>query len=154
MTFAECLEKWEKFERITHDILNKNWIKVLLNPNNKWMDLVIAEKWIEVKIDESSKKYWNFFIEFENNWKQSWIFKQDDIMLEYWAHSDWDVIYLVRWKLLRDFVADTISKCRQNSSLTYKGYRLVEKWWDWWRSKWLLIPVVKFAELATHTFNI
>jgi hypothetical protein len=154
MNFKECLEKWENMERLVCDILNKNWISVILNPSKEWMDLILLENWIEVKVDEYSKKSWNFYIEVECNNKASWIFKDEALNLKYWCHSDWDVVYVIDWPTLKSFVTDKINLCKSNKTLRHREFRFVSEWWDWWRSKWLLIPVSIIREISLYQLYI
>lgn len=139
--FKEDLAKWEEMEKQVIDILNNDWYLILKNPDTKGIDLLVIEKWIEVKFDVSSYKYWNFYIEFECYWKPSGIFKNEwKIKLKYWAHSDWEILILLEWKKLHSFITEKISECRKNKSLSSKGFRIVENWGDGGRSKGLLVP--------------
>lgn len=152
--FRDDLERWKEVEwMVLHSLLDK-WLKVIPNPNEKWIDLLIILWWIEVKLDNYSLHSGNFYIEFECNWKQSWIFKEEQFPLTCWAQCTSEMCYLVDWVKLRNFIEQEIINCRANKTLTSKWIRLVENWWNWWRTKGLLIPVERFNELCFTTINI
>lgn len=149
--FKEDLEKWRVMEDRVMDAL-KDDFNIIKNPNERWMDLLIISEWIEVKLDEYSKYSGNFFLEFECNGKPSWIYKEEDVHLRYWAHSDWERVYVINWVFLKDWVAQKIYDCQCNKSLTSKWCRLIEAWWNGWRSKWLLVPTKDFEALAEKIY--
>ncbi len=151
--FKEDLEKGNAMEEKVLQVLSSDF-NIIRNPNNKWMDLLIIEKWIEVKLDEYSKYSWNFFLEFECNWKPSWIYKEEDVELRYWAHSDGEKVYIIDGIFLKDWVAEKILECQANKSLTSKWCRLIEAWWNGGRSKWLLVPIKELDSLAEKVYNI
>lgn len=141
-TFIEDLAKGEKMEEKAIDILNNNWINVIKNPDKKWMDLLLLENWIEIKFDEYAIYSWNFYIEFECNSKPSWIFKEEKINLKYWGHSDGKELFLLEGKSFRRWVAERIEEAREkNTSLSSDWFMVVEKWWNGWRTKWLVLKV-------------
>lgn len=152
--FREDLKKWKEAEIKVMNILKEEWWNIIQNPEEKEMDLLIIEKWIEVKLDEYAKYSWNFYIEFECNGNPSWLFKEEKVHLQYWAHSDWDKVYMILWDKLKQFVLDWLDACYSNKSLTSKWMRLIENWWNGWRTKGLLIPTAKIAELADLTYNL
>jgi len=152
--FVADLAKWKQMEIVAMNILNNNWFNIIQNPVEKAMDLIIVEKGIEIKFDEYAQHSWNFYIEFECNWKPSGLYREENISLEWWGHTDWLNLYLLKGKHLKRMVWELIEKCRANKTKTHKKYRVVENWWDWWRTKGLLIPVSEMAEQAQHIYNI
>jgi len=152
--FKNDLKKWKEMEVKVMNILNTDWFNVIQNPIEKEMDLLIITEWVEVKHDEYAQYSWNFYIEFECNWKPSGLFREERVGLAYWAHSDWINVYLVNWKLLKEWVLNLISKCRDNKTNKHKCFRVVENWGDWGRTKGLLVPVGKLGEIAEKIYNI
>jgi hypothetical protein len=152
--FAEDLKKGKEAEIRLLNKLNKIWMYVIQNPNEKELDLCLVTEWIEVKLDDKSTYTWNFYIEFECNWKPSWIFRDEKIRLAYWAQCTSTICYLIEWHKLKEYVLEYIEKCRNNKTLTYKWIRLVEQWGNWGRTKWLLIPIDKFKELSNLEINL
>jgi len=152
--FREDLKKGEEMEEVVRELLNTKWFSLLKNPQNKEMDLLIIEKWIEVKFDEYAQYSGNFYIEFESNWKPSWIFREETVHLEYWAHTDGITLNLLEWDKFKERVSDKIGKCRDNKSNTSRGFRVVEQWGDGWRTKGLLVPVEKLQSQAKYIFNL
>ena len=152
--FQKDLEQWKEMEERVMNLLNNNWFNLIQNPNEKEMDLLIIEKGIEIKYDVSAEKYWNFYIEFECNWIPSGLYKQESVSLSYWAHTDWKTLYLLNGKTFRRWAGEKIVLCRGNKSLTHKWFRVVENWWDWWRTKGLLVPVEKLKEQADLIYNL
>lgn len=151
--FAEDLIKGKEMEVIAMNILIDNWFNLIQNPKEKEMDLIIhCKKWIEIKLDEYAKYSWNFYIEFECNWNPSWLFREEDLKLEYWGHSDWINLYLLNGDKLKNWTLDLIERCRNNKTNTHKWFRVVESWWNWWRTKWLLVPVEELAKIADNIF--
>lgn len=135
-------------------ILEEDWHFLIPNPNKKWMDLLIIEKGIEVKYDEYAQYSWNFYIEFECNWKPSGIYKNDGIKLKYWCHSDGNKVFLLDGKKLQQYVEEKIIECRANKSWTSKGFKVIENWWNWWRTKGLLVPVKEIEKQAKKIYHI
>lgn len=153
--FEEDLIKGEKMENKAIDILNKNWFNVIKNPDKKGMDLLLLENWIEIKFDEYAQYSWNFYIEFECNWNPSWIFKKEQVFLKYWGHSDWKKLFLLDGKRFKRWVSDKIIDARENwASLNKEWYMVVEKWWNWWRTKWLVLKVDLLKKQAIKEYNI
>lgn len=89
-------------------------------------------------------KTWNIFIEFECNWKPSWIYKYNPLPLfAYWCD---EYFYLFDWKRLQEIA---------KGLLISKEYRIIS-WWDGWRSKWILIPIrdLLSKQIAVRKFYI
>lgn len=154
MSFATDLKDWKEMEATVMELLNNNWFNLIQNPNEKEMDLLIIEKWIELKYDISSYKYWNFYIEFECNWVPSWLYRKETVNLEYWAHTDWIKLYLLNGRRFKRWIWEKIEECRDNKSLTSKWFRVVENWGDWWRTKGLLVPIQEIEKQADLIYNL
>lgn len=153
--FKEDLERGRKMEEKAMDILNNNWFNVIKNPDKKWIDLLLLENWIEIKFDKYAKVSGNFYIEFECNGTPSWIFKEEEFILKYWGHSDGDNLFLLEGKKFKKWVAKKIKEAReQKSSLPSHGFMVVEKWWDGWRTKWLVLKVDLLKKQAYKTYKI
>jgi hypothetical protein len=147
MSFLEDLKEWEEKEIEIMNILNNNWFNLIKNPNNKWMDCIIVEKWIEVKYDKMSSTTWNFYFEYNCNWIPSWVFKKEEINLEYWVHcTDTKAYIIVGWQL-KKFIASIIS---------WKKFEWIKltNWWDGWRTKWVLVPIKYIEELSIATLDL
>jgi len=155
MAFKEDLAKWMAFEEEVINMLNKEGkMNVIKNPCEKCMDLIIIEKGIEVKKDFGAEKTWNAYIEYESYWQPSGIFKDELISLSYWVHSICpNSFHIMDWKRFRRWVAEKIEECKSNKSLTSKGFRLVS-WWDWKRTKWLLVPIKYLDEQAIKKYYL
>lgn len=160
MSFVKDLKEGNDFEVVAkRNIEDKLWIPLIHNPNKKWIDLLIQQEpfteWIEIKLDRyARRKSWNFYIELASNGKPSWIFKNEEHKLAYWGHSDWHTLFLVEWKKLVEDIQERVSQCLENKTLKHKDFRVVEKWGDWWRTRWLLMPVSYFREIATHVLDL
>jgi len=152
--FKDDLIEGKEMEVKVMNLLNENWFNLIQNPNEKEMDLLIINEWIEVKSDKYAKHSWNFYIEFECNWKPSWLLRDERVVLKYWAHSDWERLFLLDWFKFTKLVLEKIELCRDNKSNTSKGFRVVENWGNWWRTKGLLFPVEEMAKVATFTYNL
>ena len=135
-------------------LLNNEWFNLVQNPDEKKMDLIIVERWIEVKLDEYAQYSWNFYIEFECNWKPSGLFRPEEIELRYWAHSDGVDLYLLDWAMLKSWVKGKIDDCNKNKSLTSRGTKLIEAGGNWWRTKWLVVPLTIIKGLASNVYPI
>ena len=151
--FAEDLIKWKEAEKRIMDLLNENWFNLIQNPIEKEIDLLIINGGIEIKKDEYAKKSWNFYIEFECNWKPSWLYRPEKHKLIWWVHTDWEKVYMVYWDKLKNYVKNKIEECRLNTTLTSKWFRVVEQWWNWWRTKGLLFPLKEMEIIADNLFN-
>lgn len=137
--FINDLASWKEWEERVLNILRENWYKVSKNDNERWVDLLLTF-WIEVKTDLASIKTWNFYIETMCNWKTSWIFKEEEYPVAYWAITDKIKVYLLD-------IDDLIEEIKT------KKHRVITNWWDWWRSQWVLIPVKCIEKLAYNIFN-
>lgn len=152
--FKDDLIKWEAAEAIAMNILNdKLWLWLKKNVNNRWIDLV-PNWWVECKLDEYSIYSWNFYIETSSNWKPSWIFKDEEYVLRYWCHSDGVRLFVIDWDDMKQFVSEKINLCKQNKSLTSKWFRYVESGWNWWRTQWLLVPVLELEKISKYVYNL
>lgn len=148
MSFKEDLEKWEKEEERVLKVLNEEFnYDLIKNPDWKWVDL-IPNSWIEVKMDEYSLYSWNYYIEVECNWKPSWIYKDEVPAVKEWIQSNWEYFLKIEMEKLRSYVWENIELCKKNKSNTSRWHRYVSNWWDWGRSKGLLVPVEKLKEIA------
>lgn len=152
--FKEDLEKWEKFEDSVIDLLSSIGYKLIKNPDKKGIDLLLVKWGIECKMDEYAQYSWNFYIEYECNWKPSWIFKEEKHILKYWAHSDWKEVLILDWLMFNHFVKEKIKLCMQNKTLTYKWYRIIEQGWNGWRTKGLLVPIQNMYEISRFRFTL
>lgn len=105
-------------------------MKLAKNPSRLGID-IISPYWanVEVKFDRMMDTTWNIYIEYECNWKPSWIYKYSFLHLfAYWNNS---YFYLFSWNKLQKIVRGFIQS---------KEYRIV-KWGDGWRSWGILIPI-------------
>jgi hypothetical protein len=152
--FKDDLIKWKNAEIRLMNRLNEMWWYIIQNPNERELDLILCDKWIEVKLDDKSLYTWNFYIEFEYNWKPSWIFREEKIHLAFWRQCTTEKCYIVPWSKLKEYVAVMIDECRANKSLTSCWIRLVENWWNWGRTKWLLIPIKEFEYMSEFIVDI
>jgi hypothetical protein len=152
-SFRDDLIKGKEWELKVLQVLKGEWMKLIQNPDEKWMDLLFIEEWIEVKKDEYAQYSGNFYIEFECNWKPSWLFRPEDYHLRYWAHTDWVHIYLMNWDYFKEFVNERIASCRANKTNTSKWFKVIEWWGNWWKSKWLLIPIEAMKEIAYEIYK-
>ena len=154
MTFKEDLEAWEIVENKVAEAFNREWLKVIKNPDKKWMDLLFIYDGAEVKMDFMASKTWNVYIEYESNWTPSGILKDEDVVLRYWAHAlKEDEVLLFDWEIFKEYVKTKIKDCSANKSNTSKWFRIVS-WWDWNRTRGLLIPVQEMKSLSTITLKI
>lgn len=153
--WQEDLRKWLEFEEIVIDTLNKSGdMKVIKNPEIKWMDLIIIENWIEIKKDFWAPTTWNAYIEYEAYWKPSWIFKYESLNLKYWIHSTSENDFMMfEWKRFRRWIAEKIEDCEKNSSNTSKWFRLV-KWGDYKLTKGLLVPLHEMEKQCLKRYSI
>lgn len=152
--FREDLVKGKQMENIAMEIINRElnlWL--VPNPKEKEMDLV-PNWWVEIKLDEYAKYSWNFYIEFECNGKPSWLFREEQLHLRWWWHSNWEELLMLDWDELKEFVLEKIEACRANKSNTSKGFKVIEAWWNWGRTKGLLFPVEEMKKIAKHIFKI
>ena len=151
--FKNDLKKGKEWEDRVLEVLTENWIYAIKNPSEKEMDILFPQIWAEIKTDEYAQFSWNFYIEFECNWKPSWLFRHERLLLKDWIHTDKRRIFLLDANDLKGVVLEKIEDCRANKSNTSKGFRVVEQWWDWGRTKWLLIPIKEMEKLAYKIFN-
>lgn len=150
--FSEDLTKWLVAEGKVLSVLSWEF-NLVKNPNDRWIDLLIIDWWIEVKLDEYAQFSWNFYVEFECNNKPSWLFKEEEYRLKYWAHTDGIRVYLLIADDFKEFVSEKILNCRDNKSNTSKWFRVVEQWWNWWRTKGLLIPAKEMEQIAYKIYE-
>lgn len=150
--FKRDLEKGLQFEeRVLEKLTSEGW-GIIKNPDVKWMDFILVSDWAECKFDVSAHKWWNAYIEYSAYGKPSWIFKEEKLNLKWWIHStDENEFYLFHWKEFRRFIADRISDCEANTSLTSKGFRLTTGW-DWKMTKGLLVPLAELEKQAYKTY--
>lgn len=152
--FKEDLVKGEEMEAKAIKALKSDWINVIKNPDKKGMDLVLLENGIEVKFDEYAKYSWNFYIEFECNSRPSWIFKEENINLKYWLHSDWEELFLLDGEEFKQWVKNKIEEARvEKATLKTHWFMVVENWWNWWRTKWLVLKVDLLKDKAIKVYS-
>lgn len=132
MSFVGDLEVWREYEKRILEYLAKSYpnMRLAKNPNKLGIDLVSPLGVnVEVKFDRMMGNTGNIFIEYECNWKASWIYKYDNLHLfAYWNN---EIFYLFNANKLRKDI---------KKMLETKEYRIIA-WWDGWRSKWVLIPI-------------
>lgn len=153
--FKDDLAKGKQMEVVAMEIISRELgLNLIANPKEKEMDIIIIEKWIEIKLDAYAIHSGNFYIEFECWWKPSWLFREEKLDLRWWWHSNWEELLLLDWKELKEFVLEKIEACRANKSNTSKGFKVIEAWWNWGRTKGLLFPVEEMKKIAKHIFLI
>lgn len=132
MSFVKDLEEGNTYEARILAFLVKSYpnMRLAKNPDRLGIDLLsIYGANVEVKFDRQMESTWNIFIEFECNWKPSWIFKYNPLPLfAYWCDN---YFYLFKGQELQKLALSFIES---------KEYRIIS-WWDGWRSKWILIPI-------------
>lgn len=157
--FKEDLQRGLEFESLVIDKLTSEGWGVIKNPDVKWMDLILVEKWCEIKADHYNYHKWktenmNAYIEFEAYGKPSWIFKEEKINLTYWIHSVHPESFMVfLWKPFRRWIISKIEDCEKNVSLTSKGFRIVTGW-DWNMTKGLLVPIHELEKQAYMKYEL
>jgi len=156
--FKADLARWMAFEEVVLSTLNASWYNLIKNPNEKGIDLLEISGWYEVKADHynfhKNIEDGNAYIEFEAYWKPSWIFKNEDYNLSKWIHSlSPTEIIMLDGRKFRRWIAEHIELCERNKSLTSKWFRIVN-WWDWKRTKGLLVPAKELRKQAEKIFNI
>jgi len=155
--FITDLKKGKEMEVRVMNLLNSNWFNLIQNPIEKEMDLLYNQDkslGIEVKFDSYAQHSWNFYIEFECNWKPSWLLREESVELEYWAHSDWVRVFLIKWDKLMQRVLGWVEKCRANKTNKHKQFRVVENWGNWGRTKWLLVPVEMLESISDFVYTL
>lgn len=132
MSFIRDLEEWQLYESRILDFLAKSYPIMRLAHNPKRLDIDLLSPLgvnVEVKFDRRMEETGNIFIEFECNWKRSWIFKYDNLhIFAYWNNNEF---FLFNANKLKKDIAKFIED---------KTYRVVS-WGDGWRSKWVLLPI-------------
>lgn len=132
MSFVKDLEEWKVYEKRVLDFLAKSYPNMRLAHNPNRMDIDLSSPLgvnVEVKFDRRMDETGNIFIEFEYNWKPSWIYKYHNLHLfAYWNNNHF---YLFNWNKLKKDIRHYLDK---------NTYRVVS-WWDGWKSKWVLIPI-------------
>jgi len=147
MSFVNDLEEGKQYENRVLAFLDKSYPNMRLskNPSRLGIDLVSPLGMnVEVKFDRRMDTTWNIFIEYECNWKPSWIFKYDYIHLfAYWNNTKF---YLFSWHKLKKDI---------RRFLNSNEYRIVS-WGDGWRVKWVLIPIKDLVtkQIAVRVFNL
>lgn len=132
-----------------HSIYWKNWYAI-----SAFDEFKKRLKWIEVKLDAYAIHSGNFYIEFECNGKPSWLFREEHLHLRWWWHSNWEELLMLDWDELKEVVLEKIEACRANKTNTSKGFKVIEAWWNWGRTKGLLFPVEEMKKIAKHIFKI
>ena len=156
--FEDDLKRGMDFEQQVLNVLNKDSVKYIKNPDEKWIDLLEISGGVEVKADHynfhKNIKNGNAYIEFESYWKPSGIFKEEAYDLKRWIHSvSPESFFILHWKKFRKWIREKIEACNANSSNTSKGFRTVN-WGDGNRTKGLLVPVAELEKQAFSYYNI
>lgn len=137
MSFVNDLKQGEAYEDFILSFIKRYYLPWLeKNKERMGIDLIDLSNWltVEVKYDRQMSKTWNVFIEYACNGKPSWIFK----------YSNWT--FFIYW--CDEFFVITIMKDIQDIvPHLIKEYRNVNGW-DWWRSKWVLVPIEYFKSLG------
>lgn len=132
MSFIGDLEEWWLYESRILDFLAKSYPTMKLAKNASILDIDLISQYganVEVKFDRQMGRTWNIFIEFECNNKPSWIFKYNPLpIFIYWNN---DYFFLFEGTKLQKLISELIISWE---------YRIVS-WGDWWRSRWILIPI-------------
>jgi hypothetical protein len=142
MSFTKDLREGEYYESFILWFLKRYYLPWLeKNKERMGVDLIdsVSGLTVEVKYDKLSSTTWNIYLEYECNKLPSWIMKYNNLSLFVVWNSNW--FALVEWEVLLDIVTNQKDKFRQVNG------------WDWWRSKWLLIPIEYFKSLG-RSFNI
>ena len=136
-SFLKDLDDGKKFELTVLDILKSEYPKEdwIQNPVRTGVD-ILSKSWlkVEVKFDRMWNKTWNIFIEVECNWKPSWIYKYEwlDVLAYWYIWESSTFLYLINVKKL-------IEEMWKNSFRQVNG-------WDWFRVKWILVPISYLKE--------
>jgi len=140
-SFLSDLREWEWYEDFILSFLKRYYLPWLeKNKERTGVDLVDSNWFtVEVKFDKLSSTTWNVYLEYECNKLPSWIMKYTNLTFFIVGNSNW--FTLVEWDILLDIVINQKDKFRQVNG------------WDWWRSKWLLIPIEQFKSLG-RSFKI
>ncbi len=147
--FRKDLELGNEYEELIVDLLNsyfhrKNHL-YFRNEDNKWVDILSTSNiWIEVKYDRQSTSTWNIFIEYECRWKLSWVFKYQEMKI--FIYGTWSEIFFFTRNSIQWIVLDVIH---------WRNKQLKKiNWGDWWKSKWILIPVEIANKISFRKLNI
>ena len=154
MSFKSDLEKGEEMEQVVIEVLSADWIQLIKNPDNRGADLLIVTDSIEVKLDDMSNKTGNFFLEYECNWKKSGVYKEEEVPVKWWAHSDWNKILLISMKFLIRWVSNRVDECNKNKTKTSRWARIIQSWGDWGRVTGLVVPKEELENIAYKTYNL
>jgi hypothetical protein len=142
MSFLNDLKEGEWYESFILQFLKRYYLPWLeKNKERTGVDLVDSVSWltVEVKYDKLSSTTWNVYLEYECNKLPSWLLKYTNLTFFVVWNSEW--FSLVDYHILLDIVTNQKDNFRQVNG------------WDWWRSKWLLIPLSHFKSLG-RSFNI
>ena len=147
MSFVGDLKEGNDYEDRVRRFLSYSYpfMELQKNPSRLGID-IISPYWanVEVKFDRMMDTTGNIFIEFECNWNPSWIYKYPFLHLfAYWTNK---YFYLFNWNKLQKDIKKFIAIGK---------YRIV-KWWDGWRSKWMLIPECELIDswIAVRKFYL
>lgn len=135
MAFLNDLSVGREFEKDVMDWFNSTLLmEVEWNKDKKGIDLLHWDLSIEVKYDRLMRTTWNLFLEFECNKVPSWVFKDEGaVLLAYWDYL---------WVLIFD-----ILRLREEFPSLIDRFKVVN-WGDWYRSRWLLLPIEEARKLA------
>jgi len=126
-----------EYERIVIDKLNSLWNNLFKkNDDNKWVDVLFWNYTMEIKRDNKSKETGNYYFETSCWSKPSWIYKYEWVKL--WVH--WTDEYFS--VILYDDLVKALEKA-------YSVW-----WWDWWASRWKILPVKKVEQIALLNINL
>lgn len=147
-SFLKDLAEGKEFEHTVLHILQSeyplaDWKQ---NPDNKGVDIISwnSELTVEVKFDRMGNTTWNIFIEVECNGKPSWINKYESLSVLAYG-------YICEDKL--ELMLINIEKLREQ---LYTNWFREVKWWDWWRVRWVLVPIkyLKDNSIISKTISI
>ena len=139
--FLNDLADGKEFEHRMLEIAAKEFPSEKWESNKliKWVDIISSNgSSIEAKYDRMSSKTWNLFIEVECNGKPSWINAYQDLSI--YAYGTEKELFLFNPERLK-------------RGLLSPAFRRI-KWWDWWRSLWILLPIRVAKQLASKTISI
>ena len=114
--------------------LGENWWKK--NSEIRGVDIIIWWHTAEIKRDEKSKETGNYYFETECWGKPSGVYKYEWVKL--WVHWTLDKFSILLYEdLLR--------------LLDEKWWWV--SWWDWWASRWKILPVKTVEQAAIININ-
>ena len=146
------INNWITLNKKIHEAFHSAYWKV--STYDDWMEFKNNIGSIEVKLDDMSNKTGNFFLEYECNWKKSGVYKQEDVPVKWWAHSDWKALLLISMKFLVRWVSNRVDECNKNKTKTSRWARIIQSWGDWGRVTGLVVPKEELENIAYKTYNL